>query len=89
MIVSFNPNITKKNNPPKMANNNPVAFKRNFNAAEIKGLKEGKASFLNNISIFIRTRLITAEDGAKTTLEGLIKEHPDKGYLSIILSRFP
>lgn len=91
MTVNFNPNISnKKHNPPKMVNRNPnVAFKRNFTAQEIEGITKGKDNVLNNVIVAIRIGLIKAQDGAKETLQGLIKQNPEKPYLNVVLSKFP
>ncbi len=89
MIVSFNPNITKKNNPPKMANNNPVAFKRDFNEKELKSMADNEASVLNDVIYFIRSGVIKAQDGAKQTLQNLMQKHPDKPMLKVVYSKFP
>lgn len=90
MITNFNPSVSKNSSIKVAKNNTPnIAFKRNFDSKEIEGLAKGKANVLNDVIVFIRTGVIRAQDGAKETLQELIKKHPEKKYLEVVLSKFP
>ena len=67
MIVSFNSNIAKRNNPQTEKNANGVAFKRDVTDNELKALQEGKTSTYNTLRTLISATVVLPEDlSAKT-----------------------